>query len=637
MNNNPTSTSTSQLQVTPSYYSHYDVINLISQKQYTEISQSLTHSAQSSLPPQTWGSLLINHLISPSLRTFSNLLSYSTTSASSYTKTNIQILNHIFLHFHLSNYNNVIRLFLSNVPVHSQHSYIFLSNALLVLLDISITTNNLSLSLKLLKAFETLLTPSSVVKSASTTSTPDQSVTSYLNNIEIFNATCAKFTELIHIYKCFINIELNNVVQARKNLYDFKCMFRASSVVEDTTKRNLHKRVKHIYTMLKIKLDYISNTHNKCVKHLTALINKGGDCDYGLAYYYNVHGVLNLKNGKPAVARLWFIKCLAATQRNVALMLRFGKMVMFNVGLCLFAEKDYKGCLKIMRELMKEEWGCKQAFVLYRAGVCLVEDDNAKANVEEGALCFKTAMNVVEKKLFRSGSGSGGRCSDVYEELEGMLMNESVFNMKNKGGSQNAKQHNNSNNSNSNSSGSGNSIYKQTYMKVYIQCYLNLLYCLACMNKHTEVIYYVNRLYVNINKYELTTTTTTTTASLQSITNNYLINAYIHLNLPSKALALLKQSLTLTSLSPSFKHNITINYITHSISTSNYIEALTHIRHLLTEYLPTSTSSPPSYMYDIVLYYLLSTNNTSTALHVLTHRQLPLAFLSCAHHPSSLN
>ena len=626
MNNNPTPTP--QLQLTPSYYySHYDVINLISQKQYTEISQSLTHSTQSAFPPQTWGSLLINHLISPSLQTFSNLLSYSTTSASSYTKTNIQILNHIFLHFHLSNYNNVIRLFLSNIPVHSQHSYIFLTNALLVLLDIAITTNNLSLSLKLLKAFETLLTPSSVVKSASTTSTPDQSVTSYLNNIEIFNATWSKFTELVHIYKCFVNIELNNVVQARKNLYDFKCMFRASSVVEDTTKRNLHKRVKHIYTMLKIKLDYISNTHNKCVKHLTALINKGGDCDYGLAYYYNVHGVLNLKNGKPTVARLWFMKCLATTQRNVALMLRFGKMVMFNVGLCLFAVKDYKGCLKIMRELMKEEWGCKRAFVLYRAGVCLVEDDNAKGNVEEGALCFKTAMNVVEKKLFKSKSGSGS--SDVYEELEGMLMNESVFNMKNKGSkrcsSQNGKQHNNSGNSSNSMNNSGdnsNSIYKQTYVKVYMQCYLNLLYCLSCMNKHTEVIYYINRLYVNIKQYDITTTTTTMSLrDLQSITNNYLINAYIHLNHPSKALALLKQSLTLTSLSPSFKHNIIINYITHSITTSNYIEALTHIKHLITEHHP--TSSPPSYIYDIVLYYLLSTNNTSTAIHVLTRHQLP--------------
>ena len=199
-------------------------------------------------------------------------------------------------------------------------------------------------------------------------------------------------------------------------------MFRASSVVDDTTKRNLHKRVKHIYNMLKIKADYISNTHNKCVKHLTALINKGGDCDYGLAYYYNVHGVLSLKNGKANVAKMWFMKCLNATQRNVALMLRFGKMVMYNVGLCLFKVKEYKGCIKIMKEVMKEEWEGKQAFVMYRTGVCFVEE----GNVKEGEECFKTAMNVVERKVFKKRKG------DVYEELEGMLGNESVFNMKSK-------------------------------------------------------------------------------------------------------------------------------------------------------------------------------------------------------------
>ena len=406
MNNKPKPPSLSY----PSY-SHYDVINLISQKQYTEISQSLTNSTQSSLPPpQTWGSLLIVHLISPSLQTFSNLLSYSTNSSSSYPQTNIQILNQIFLHFHLTNYTTVLSLFLSNIPVHPQHSYIFLINSLLVLLDISITTNNLSLSLKLLNALETLLTPSSTTSKSLTSSIPDQSITSYLNNIEIFNSTWSKFNELVHIYKCYINLELNNIAQAKKNLDDFKQMFRASSLIEVNTKGNLYKRVKHIYNMLKIKLDYLSGTQSKCVKHLKALILKGGDCDYGLVYYYNVLGVLNLRNTKANVAMWWFRKCLDVLKRNVTLMLRFGKMVMFNVGLCLFCEKDYKGCLKIMRELIKEEWGCKRAVVFYRGGVCLVEGINEMAkkqrvdkedvkDVEEGILYFKNAINIIERSF----------------------------------------------------------------------------------------------------------------------------------------------------------------------------------------------------------------------------------------------
>ena len=174
-----------------------------------------------------------------------------------------------------------------------------------------------------------------------------------------------------------------------------------------------------------------------------------------------------------------------------------------------------------------------------------------------------------------------------------------------------------------NNNNSDNSIYKQTYVKVYLQCCINLLYCLAGMNKHTEVIYYVNRLYINIKQYDIITTMSF--QDLQSITNNYLINAYIHLNCKTKALALLKQSLTHNA---SIKHNIIINYITHRITTSHFNEALTHIRHLLTEYHPLS-SSTPSYIYDLLLYYLLSTNNTSIALRVL---QIPHTFISPSHH-----
>ena len=332
MNNKPKAT-------IPSYpsYSHYDVINLISQKQYTEISQSLTNPTQSSLPPQTWGSLLIEHFISPSFKTFSNLISYYNNSSTAYAKTNIQILNQIFLHFHLANYTTVVTLFLSNIPVHSQHSYIFLTNSLLVLLDISITTSNLSLSSKLLAAFER----ASASSKSLTASVPDQSITSYLNNIEIFNRTWSKFNELIHIYKCYINLELSNIAQAKENLAELKRrMFRVSSLVEVNTslvevntEGNLYKRVKHMYNMLKIKLDYLSGTQSKCIKHLKALIVKGGDCDYGMVYYYNVIGVLNLRNGKATVARWWFGKCLDIVKRNVTLMLRFGKMVMFNKGL----------------------------------------------------------------------------------------------------------------------------------------------------------------------------------------------------------------------------------------------------------------------------------------------------------------
>ena len=76
----------------------------------------------------------------------------------------------------------------------------------------------------------------------------------------------------------------------------------------------------------------------------------------------------------------------------------------------------------------------------------------------------------------------------------------------------------------------------------------------------------------------------------------------------------------------SFKHSIIINYITYNISTSNYTEALQHIRHLLTEY-PTTAAPLPAHIYDMMLYYLLSTSNTTAALHLLRYRRIPLMFL----------
>ena len=208
-----------------------------------------------------------------------------------------------------------------------------------------------------------------------------------------------------------------------------------------------------------------------------------------------------------------------------------------------------------------------------------------------------------------------------------MLLNESIFNTKNsnKHSSNNAHVKHNSNfNMNSDSNVNSNSIYKQTYMKMYVQCYLNLLFCLSYINNHTETVYHINRLYCNIKRFSIAVTSF---PNLQSITTNYLINAYIHLNHPSKALPLLKQSLTSSHVSSSKHNNILINYITYHISTSNYNEALRHIRHLLTEYSP-SSAPMPTYIYDLILYYLLSTGKTPMALHLLRHNQVPQMFLS---------
>lgn len=653
-------------------YSQFDIIPLISNSNFQEMQRILSNleiSLSSSSFPKTikkWNYILINHILFNTDKTFDSIQNFLQKDENE-SNNSIQKLNKIILYYKTGKFRKMIHEYVNDNESNS-NSYIFEINSLLCILDTCLMFNDPCTSRVILSILESKI-PNQITEKNN--NNIDEILFPYLTQIECFHQQNTNFTEILLLYKSQIHLCENNWEKERKNLDDYKIIFISS---QNKIKFPLYNRMKEIYNMLKIRVDYLTNSSTKFIKHLNSFKLKNEKDEQAKLYYYHSLGVLFFKNKKIEIAKYYFNICYQIVSQNAELKVRFFERIYYNYALCLFFEKNFKKSYKIFKFLIHKELFQFYPFIYYRIGICLLEmiisikDKNTnsirvslnlkkiflssqnsqnKEKIKEAIKMFKTTINLI--------SNNSKYLSLYFQELNPYLTssipkNNGVGsnNFVNKSNKQKKinEQNNHSLNQIAQSSNFTSSFHFKSFYDIYIQSYLNLLFTLLLNQSYTEVIFYANKLTSDKSKIN---TQKQITQEVQYAIDNYLIQSYLFLNKPEMALEIIKKSRFIPNKFGSFynmythtiqtdlsyKISLCVNVIRLNFSLNKTNEIVRGINQLIklvnssqdNSSVNTNGNNYPEYVNNIILYYLLSLKKRELAINFITNQQVPSIFL----------
>ena len=595
-----------------------------------------------------------------------------------YNKENeILFLNYLTSSYKISDFIGMLSIFKKYLKS-KENNFIFNVNSILMLIDISLLLQLNNFAKMLLKYLTDYLKKNNNTNEINNI---NSSILKYFKNNEIITSS-ENIYDIISLFNSYLNINNLNFDKAQEYLQEFKTKEKSTNLVP------LISSLKTFYHILKIRIDFYTNSNFKFYKHLTSLNNfNQNNKDITLILFnYNSLGIFHLKQKNYNFAEYCFKFCEKIIKKNKKKTYNFINTILYNLSLAYFYTKKFDLCYKILNSLKNLDVMSTNPFLYYRLGLCCLEKDlielkqmSKSENVNDlvNQNIFKSEGNEPIKKRFILVNHNPSNLNNNNTYLDSDNINEAIFNFKqclliikgntlfnkeiydtfhdykefnfidNNNNNNNENKNNNDNNdnkindeNNNNNSSINNNNNKQEfndtkifqYKNIFPSVYLNLLFCLLKNENYTEVINYA----IEFSKYD-------THNNFKYIIDNYLIEAYIKTNECSKALEILsKENFSYNNIDlkgafftsgndlvyneVSYRLALYINLIKINLLNDNISEAEKYLNSMLSLLNYPSKKDLAPYVLNIILYYLLRTNKNDIAIQILKFRNVPKSF-----------
>ena len=599
-------------------------------------------------------------------------------------KNNIHFLNYIVGAEHSGNFQNLLqafKIFIKNYKSEDQNldKYISYVNIFIILIEKCLNQNLVEFASLLIENLSKFLQDNNVdATSFDFKNTNSNQFLKYLSVNEVANPTI-DLKGLVFLYQCDLNLLKGNFEKAKQNLEEFKSKFYGGEEKRNKNNEPIHKTMENLYNFLKIKVDYFLNIQIKLNKHLSVIDKNKSNKDC-ILFYYNLLGIINLKQEHYAYAEYCFKFCRNIINENSMKYLKYLPGVEYNLALCYFFTQDYEKSINILTKLKDLESMKNNPYLFYRLALCYIEEEfkknknEFKKNNENDIICktindnnidevsFKKRFLLVNQTLSPSiisennlqsnekkdnfnnkeienenNSVNALNFSEAIRALKECILiikgyksfNEQIFNtlnpiIKNEVINLEPLFNNEVEENEKNISEESNNQYKD----IYDSAYLNLIFCLIRNESYAEAIEVIEEFRENANnKYKF-------------ILDNYAIEAYLKLGEFEKALNILsKENFSFDNPDEkgaffsnsnhqvydeiSFRLALYINLIKINILNNNLKEAEKYVISVLSLLnYPTEKELPP-YVINIIVFYFLSIGKNEEAVQTIKFRRIP--------------
>ena len=599
-------------------------------------------------------------------------------------KNNIHFLNYIVGAEHSGNFQNLLqafKIFIKNYKSEDQNldKYISYVNIFIILIEKCLNQNLVEFASLLIENLSKFLQDNNVdATSFDFKNTNSNQFLKYLSVNEVANPTI-DLKGLVFLYQCDLNLLKGNFEKAKQNLEEFKSKFYGGEEKRNKNNEPIHKTMENLYNFLKIKVDYFLNIQIKLNKHLSVIDKNKSNKDC-ILFYYNLLGIINLKQEHYAYAEYCFKFCRNIINENSMKYLKYLPGVEYNLALCYFFTQDYEKSINILTKLKDLESMKNNPYLFYRLALCFIEEEfkknknDFKKNNENDIICKTINDNNIDEVSFKkrfllvnqtlspsiisennlqsnekkdnfnnkeieneSNSVNALNFSEAIRALKECILiikgyksfNEQIFNtlnpiIKNEVINLEPLFNNEVEENEKNISEESNNQYKD----IYDSAYLNLIFCLIRNESYAEAIEVIEEFRENANnKYKF-------------ILDNYAIEAYLKLGEFEKALNILsKENFSFDNPDEkgaffsnsnhqvydeiSFRLALYINLIKINILNNNLKEAEKYVISVLSLLnYPTEKELPP-YVINIIVFYFLSIGKNEEAVQIIKFRRIP--------------
>ena len=599
-------------------------------------------------------------------------------------KNNIHFLNYIVGAEHSGNFQNLLqafKIFIKNYKSEDQNldKYISYVNIFIILIEKCLNQNLVEFASLLIENLSKFLQDNNVdATSFDFKNTNSNQFLKYLSVNEVANPTI-DLKGLVFLYQCDLNLLKGNFEKAKQNLEEFKSKFYGGEEKRNKNNEPIHKTMENLYNFLKIKVDYFLNIQFKLNKHLSVIDKNKSNKDC-ILFYYNLLGIINLKQEHYAYAEYCFKFCRNIINENSMKYLKYLPGVEYNLALCYFFTQDYEKSINILTKLKDLESMKNNPYLFYRLALCYIEEEfkknknEFKKNNENDIICKTINDNNIDEVSFKkrfllvnqtlspsiisennlqsnekkdnfnnkeieneSNSVNALNFSEAIRALKECILiikgyksfNEQIFNtlnpiIKNEVINLEPLFNNEVEENEKNISEESNNQYKD----IYDSAYLNLIFCLIRNESYAEAIEVIEEFRENANnKYKF-------------ILDNYAIEAYLKLGEFEKALNILsKENFSFDNPDEkgaffsnsnhqvydeiSFRLALYINLIKINILNNNLKEAEKYVISVLSLLnYPTEKELPP-YVINIIVFYFLSIGKNEEAVQTIKFRRIP--------------
>ena len=590
-------------------------------------------------------------------------------------KNNIHFLNYIVGAEHSGNFQNLLqafKIFIKNYKSEDQNldKYISYVNIFIILIEKCLNQNLVEFASLLIENLSKFLQDNNVdATSFDFKNTNSNQFLKYLSVNEVANPTI-DLKGLVFLYQCDLNLLKGNFEKAKQNLEEFKSKFYGGEEKRKKDNEPIHKTMENLYNFLKIKVDYFLNIQIKLNKHLSVIDKNKSNKDC-ILFYYNLLGIINLKQEHYAYAEYCFKFCRNIINENSMKYLKYLPGVEYNLALCYFFTQNYEKSINILTKLKDLESMKNNPYLFYRLALCYIElefqksEENFKKNNENDMVsktiydedcdepAFKKRFLLVNQTLTPSLSenendkeikeenqslmrlnfldaikylkeciiiikGFNSFNEEINNTLKPLIDNEVIdikplFNKEEEEKEKNYVEDNNN-----------------QYKDISDSAYLNLIFCLIRNEFYAEAIETIEEFRENNNpknKYKF-------------ILDNYLIEAYLKLGDFEKALNILSKdnfsyenpeekgtffSNTNNQVYDEITYRLAlyINLIKINILNNNFKEAEKYVISVLSLLnYPTEKELPP-YVINIIVFYFLSIGKNEEAVQIIKFRRIP--------------
>lgn len=295
----------------------------------------------------------------------------------------------------------------------------------------------------------------------------------------------SNFNEETSIYTHLLSLALlqlsNNFNKAKNSLSEFKKLI----ITYSKSKKLITNNLSFIYTYMKIKNDYLSNSfpkfHTNSIKFFDSFFNLGVITTKTYYHYHNAVGIYNLKLEKYHMAECNFNIAL-----NTLLKLEFSSpyrhrdivSIKYNYALSLFFQKKFTQAKTVFLEIKNLIY--HNIYFDYRIGCCCIEEFKTECKIDSEICCkinSKREDNNYKLKYFLSF------CKITPENSEHLT--EAISYFKKAIISINYFKTEEANS------------YITTFPKIKLlteECYISLIFCLLISGQYNECLFYIDYL-----------------------------------------------------------------------------------------------------------------------------------------------
>lgn len=351
----------------------------------------------------------------------------------------------------------------------------------------------------------------------------------YLESVGLISSPEEDSVPLLNLYQALYSQLILNHNGSKTLLTEFKRTIVSSSKV----KRLLFNHFSFIYSCMKLKNDYYSNSFSKFYTNSIKLYESFENSVYfgqkTKIYYQNKNGIMNLRMKNFELSEYHFKQCLHNLNsikytNSLLTWHRDFNAVRYNLALVYFFKREFREAYNILMEIKNHVH--RNLYFYYRLGLCCLEIFNEENKEDNDITTIYLGQGTSEVKRIILQSSSKimpNNQKNSYLKQAILCFKQSIINLKGYGDSEDTD---------------SNSEVCSKISIVLCSCYLNLIFCLIINKSYRESLFYINEIEAQ----------GVMTEENVVMLDNYKIKAYINLSNFQAALETIKKSLNSISL-----------------------------------------------------------------------------------------